>query len=164
MHRYGDLVTIANRSNLINSFCSGIIQTDNHRLYKTPTYHAQQLYASLAGNKALRLDSAIPTGIAPDMSATLSPNGDVVTLFAVNMNAKELIRPIDLSAFGADGQEVNVWTLTDTKRAKEPDATNSFTTPERIIPVESKYRATASKFDYRFPTYSLTVMQWKVKK
>ncbi|MGH7139799.1 MAG: carbohydrate binding domain-containing protein, partial [Pirellulales bacterium] len=40
LHRHCDLVEIANRSNLINSFCSGIIQTDNHRLYKTPTYHA----------------------------------------------------------------------------------------------------------------------------
>ena len=46
MQRHADLVTIANRSNLINSFCSGIIQTDNHRLYKTPTYYAQQLYAT----------------------------------------------------------------------------------------------------------------------
>src|SRR5207248_3106533 len=37
LHRHADLVDIANRSNLTNSFCSGIIQTDNHRLYKTPT-------------------------------------------------------------------------------------------------------------------------------
>src|SRR4030042_558201 len=38
LHRYADLVEIANRSNLTNSFCSGIIQTNNFRLYKTPTY------------------------------------------------------------------------------------------------------------------------------
>src|SRR6202171_2496522 len=54
LHRHADLVDIANRSNLINSFCSGIIQTDNTRLYKTPTYYAQQLYATRAGTKALR--------------------------------------------------------------------------------------------------------------
>ena len=54
LHRYGDLVPIANRSNLINSFCSGIIQTDTYRLYVTPTYHAQRLYATLAGDRALR--------------------------------------------------------------------------------------------------------------
>ncbi len=51
IHRHCDLVTIACRSNLINSFCSGCIQTDNHRLYKTPTYYAQQLYATLAGDR-----------------------------------------------------------------------------------------------------------------
>jgi alpha-N-arabinofuranosidase len=163
MHRYGDLVTIANRSNLINSFCSGIIQTDNHRLYKTPTYYAQQLYATRAGTKALRIESTLPTNAAPDVSATLDENGDVVTLFAVNSGPKDVTRPIDLSAFGGAGREATVWTLTDTKRAGEPDVTNSFASPERIVPVESKFTAAATKFDYRFPAYSLTVIRWKVK-
>ncbi|HEV3387052.1 MAG TPA: alpha-L-arabinofuranosidase C-terminal domain-containing protein, partial [Gemmata sp.] len=163
MHRQGDLVTIANRSNLINSFCSGIIQTDNHRLYKTPTYYAQQLYATLAGNKALRIDSTLPANVAPDVSATLSPNGEIVTVFAVNPGPKEINRPIDLSAFGGEGQEVTVRTLADTRKAGEPDATNNFSRPERTVPVESKYRATAAKFDYCFPAYSLTVLQWKAR-
>src|SRR5205085_11656511 len=57
LHRHGDLVTIANRSNLTNSFCSGIIQTDRHRLYKTPTYHAQRLYTKLAGTQAPEVES-----------------------------------------------------------------------------------------------------------
>jgi alpha-L-arabinofuranosidase len=163
MHRNADLVTIANRSNLINSFCSGIIQTDNHRLYKAPTYYAQQLYATLAGDKALRIDSALPANTAPDMSATLSANGEVVTLFAVNLGPKDVIRPIDLAAFGGDGRDAEVWTLADTKRAGEPDVTNNFAAPDRIVPVKSNHRATATKFDYRFPAYSLTVIRWKVK-
>jgi alpha-N-arabinofuranosidase len=163
MHRYGDLVTIANRSNLINSFCSGVIQTDNHRLYKAPTYYAQQLYATQAGTKALRIDSALPANTAPDVSATLSADGDVVTLFAVNMNAKEVTRPIDLSAFGREGREATVWTLADTMQAGEPDVRNSFAAPERIVPVESKYKAGGTKFEYNFPAYSLTVIRWPVK-
>src|SRR5262249_53705316 len=39
LHRHSDLIAIACRSNLTNSFCSGCIQTDNHRLYKTPVYY-----------------------------------------------------------------------------------------------------------------------------
>lgn len=163
MHRYGDLVTIANRSNLINSFCSGIIQTDNHRLYKTPTYYAQRLYANHTGTHALRIESPLPANTAPDVSATLSADGDVVTLFAVNSSLRDVTRPIDLSAFGGEGREATVWTLTDIMRAGELDVTNSFAVPERIVPVESKYRATGTKFDYRFPAYSLTVIRWKVK-
>ena len=50
MHRHCDLIEIANRSNLADSFCSGIIQTDNSGLYRTPTYYAQQLYAEHAGS------------------------------------------------------------------------------------------------------------------
>ena len=60
IHRHCDLVQIACRSNLINSFCSGCIQTDNHRLYKTPTYYAQQLYATLAGDQPLKIESPLP--------------------------------------------------------------------------------------------------------
>ncbi len=163
LHRYGDLVAIANRSNLCNSFCSGIIQTDNHRLYKTPTYYAQQFYATLAGNRALRLESTLPAGAVPDFSATLSAAGDVVTLFAVNQTLSDVTRPVDLSAFGEAGREAKVWTLTDTRKAGEPDVTNSFADPERVVPVPSKLRADGTRFDYRFPALSLTVMQWRVK-
>src|SRR5579883_869918 len=84
LHRHCDVVDIANRSNLTNSFCSGIIQTDNHRLYKTPTYYAQQLYATRAGNRPLRIESSLPVNHKPDVSATLSADGKFVTLFAVN--------------------------------------------------------------------------------
>ena len=49
MHRHCDLIEIANRSNLADSFCSGIIQTNNSDLFKTPTYYAQQFYARARG-------------------------------------------------------------------------------------------------------------------
>jgi alpha-N-arabinofuranosidase len=163
LHRHADLVMIANRSNLCNSFCSGIIQTDNHRLYKTPTYYAQQLYATLAGARPLRIDSPLPANTLPDLSATLSANGDVLTLFAVNQTLNEITRPLDLTAFGAHAREATVWTLADTRRAGEPDVTNSFAEPERIVPVQSKVRPAAARIDYRFPALSLTVLQWHVR-
>jgi alpha-N-arabinofuranosidase len=162
IHRHADLVTIANRSNLANSFCSGIIQTDNHRLYKTPTYYAQQLYATRAGNRPLRIESALPANQAPDLSAALSASGDAVILFAVNTSLEEVTRQLDLSAFGEGGQEYNVWTLTDRQQAGEPDVANSFDYPERISPVTSKQRAASARFTYRFPALSLTVIEWRV--
>ncbi len=162
MHRNCDLVEIANRSNLINSFCSGIVQTDRHRLYKTPTYYAQQLYATLAGDRPLRIDSAVPATQVVDTSATLSADGKVVTLFAVNLQLNDVTRPMDLSAFGKGGQEVEVWTLTDREKAGEPDVTNSFGKPERVAPASTRFRASSAKFDYRFPGLSLTVLRWNV--
>lgn len=162
MHRNADLVEIANRSNLTNSFCSGIIQTDNHRLYKTPTYYAQQLYATLAGDQPLRIDSKIAADVAPDVSATLSHDGKQVVIFAVNDTAEEITRAIDLSEFGAAGQKAEVWTLTDTKRAGEPDVTNSFEQPERVVPVRSSFSAGSARFEYRFPACTLTVIRWSL--
>ncbi|HEV3022064.1 MAG TPA: alpha-L-arabinofuranosidase C-terminal domain-containing protein, partial [Pirellulales bacterium] len=135
LHRHCDLVEMANRSNLINSFCSGIIQTDNHRLYKTPTYYAQQLYAVHAGNRPLKVESAISASVAPDLSATLSIDGASVSLFAVNDSALDVTRPVDLTAFGDQEEAIDVWTLADTTNAGEADAVNSFAEPQRIVPL-----------------------------
>jgi alpha-N-arabinofuranosidase len=163
IHRHADIVEIANRSNLTNSFCSGIIQTDNHRLYKTPTYYAQQLYATEGGTKPLTIESKMPTNIGPDFSATLSAKGDAVILFAVNNSLEDISRPLDFSAFGKDGGEVIVWTLADRKKAGEPDVVNSFGEPDRVGVEKSKLQATSPKLTYRFPALSLTVLKWKVQ-
>lgn len=163
LHRHGDLVAISNRSNLVNSFCSGIIQTDSHRLYVTPTYHAQKLYSTLAGDRPLKMESPLPANLAPDISATQSAKGDVITIFAVNATGREITRPIDLSAFGMEGQEATVWTLADTRKANEPDAMNGFARPDRVAVIESKLRVDSAKFPFRFAPLSLTVIRWHVK-
>lgn len=172
LHRHADAVTIANRSNLTNSFCSGIVQTDNHRIYLTPTYYAQQLYASLAGTHALRIDSAIPPNTAPDCSATLvslpregearGPRDEAVVFFAVNPGLEEIVRPLDFSAFTHAAQDVKVWTLADRRRAGEPDVANSFAEPDRITAMQSTFAAPGGQFVYHFPPLSLTVLRLKV--
>jgi alpha-N-arabinofuranosidase len=162
LHRHADLVDVANRSNLTNSFCSGIIQTDNHRLYVTPTYHAQRLYATLAGDRPLKVESAAGPDVAPDVSATLTAKGDAVVLFAVNQTLREVERPLDLSAFGGGGREVEVWTLADRDRAGEPDVTNGFGDPGRVGVVRSTLAAPAARFTCRFPALSLTVLRWRL--
>jgi alpha-L-arabinofuranosidase len=167
IHRRCDLVAIACRSNLTNSFCSGGIQTDNHRLFKTPVYYAQQLYATLAGDRPLKIDSPIPPGAAPDISATLSSAGDAVILFAVNQSQEAISRPLDFSAFAATGevnsQAVEVWTLGDSRNVGERDVTNSFGEPERIVPRRSTISPGRARFDYQFPSLSLTVLKWKTR-
>jgi alpha-N-arabinofuranosidase len=163
LHRHGDFVAIANRSNLTNSFCSGIIQTDNHRIYHTPTYYAQQLYATRAGERALRVESPLSPALAPDVSATLSGNGKVLTLFAVNATLNDVTRPLDLSAFADRVPAATVWTLADAQKAGEPDVANSFAEPERVAPVETRLEGGPARFTCRFPALTLTVMQWKLE-
>jgi alpha-L-arabinofuranosidase len=167
LHRHCDLVAIACRSNLTNSFCSGCIQTDNHRLYKTPVYYAQQLHATLAGDRPLRIESPMPAQSGPDFSATLSSQGDAVILFAVNDSPQAISRPLDFSAVapagGVNGGDVEVWTLGDTRNAGERDVTNSFGDPERIVPRQSTFKPASPRFDYRFPPLSLSVLKWKTR-
>src|SRR6266850_908385 len=159
LHRNADLVEIANRSNLINSFGSGIIQTDNHRLYKTPTYYAQLLYSTLAGTHPLRIDSGIPPDVGLDLSATLDANGGHVVLFVVNSTLQHIARPIDLNAFTHGSMRLTIWTLADRARAGEADVRNTFADSERIIPRRSSMRVSSPKFQYRFAPLSLTVFQ-----
>jgi alpha-N-arabinofuranosidase len=163
LHRHADIVAIANRSNLTNSFCSGILQTDNHRLYKTPTYYVQQLYATLAGDRPLKIVSDAPADVWPDVSATLSPAGDAVVLFAVNAGLEDVTRPLDFSAFAGQGRDVDVWTLADRNGIGEPDAANSFAEPERVAVARSTFRAEGSRFSYRFPRLSVTVLRWRLR-
>jgi alpha-L-arabinofuranosidase len=154
LHRHCDLVEIANRSNLTNSFCSGIIQTDNHRLYKTPTYYAQKLYATLAGDRPLRVEA--PGNL--DVSATLASKTGGVTLFVVNPGSQDITPTVDLSAFGRDNGKIDIWTLADRERKGQPDVSNSFAAPERVRSVHSMGKLKSGALSYRFPAFSLTVM------
>lgn len=163
LQRNCDLVDIACRSNLCNSFCSGIIQTDNHRLFKTPTYYMQQLYATMAEGFPLKLEPAFSFDAAPDISATLSVDGRTVTLFAVNATSEDVSRTLDFSAFGSGAQEIKVSTLADRQRSGEPDVANGFDDPQRVAPVESSIRVSSARWSYRFPALSLTILRWRAE-
>jgi alpha-N-arabinofuranosidase len=164
MHRNADMVVISNRSNLTNSFCSGIIQTNNHALYKTPAWYAQYLYANLQGTTPLKTESDAPAAMLPDVSATLSEDGRTLTLFCVNDSLSVRKRTLDLGAFGKTGQTLSVWTLADRDGAGEPDATNEFGDPERIAVKTSKLKVESPAFEYAFPPLSVTALRWKVQR
>jgi hypothetical protein len=68
-----------------------------------------------------------------------------------------------MSAFGESSPEVSAWTLSDRKKAGEPDATNSFADPQRVRVAASQFRPSAATFAYRFPALSVTVIRWPVR-
>ncbi len=161
IHRRCDLVEIANRSNLTDSFCSGVIQTNTRSLYLTPTYYAQQLYATKAGNRPLRV--TYPEGRSfdadLDMSATASEDERRVTLFVVNDTREPKMRLLLLASLGALEPDAAVWTLGDTLHAGERDISNSSREPDRIRPVEGKATVAQAQLAYEFLPLSLTVIE-----
>jgi alpha-L-arabinofuranosidase len=165
MHRHCDLIEIACRSNLTDSFCSGIIQTDATGLFKTPAYYAQQLYAMHGGSRPLKVRIAAETGGDPrlDTSATLSADGRTIALFAVNPTTEPQSRTVDLAAWAPLKRNVQVWTLADTLGAGERDAANDWRHPDRIRAEPADTALDGAKLAYRFPPLSLTVLEMQRK-
>ncbi len=160
MHRHCDLIEIANRSNLTDSFCSGIIQTNNSDLYKTPTYYAQQLYAGHAGCYPLKIEGGRAQGDSTlDTSATMSDDEKRVAIFAVNPTVEVQKRTVDLSGLAPPDGDVGVWTLADTAKAGERDAANSWREPDRIRIQPGKTSLVKGKIVYEFPALSLSVLE-----
>lgn len=166
LHRHCDMVEIACRSNLTDSFCSGVIQPNNATLYKTPTYYAEQLYAAHAGQFPLKISASgsATAESALDISATLSEDERLVDLFVVNPTLHPEKRKIDLSAFAPLADEADVWTVADTKKAGERDAMNSWRETERIRAVASKATvAESTTLSYEFQPLSITVVELRRK-
>jgi len=158
MHRHADIVEIANRSNLTNSFCSGIIQTRPGGLYCTPTYYAQRLYATHAGTVPLDLTS--PADAALDVSATADPQSLRVAVFVVNGELTPKTASFQLSELGVHGGAVTVTVLTDRQAAGEPDVTNSPEYPQRVAPRTRKASARNGVLEWEFQPLSLTLLEW----
>jgi alpha-N-arabinofuranosidase len=163
MHRHCDTIEIANRSNLADSFCSGIIQTSGTGLYKTPTYYAQQLYATHTGQRPLKIqiDADLASDPCLDSSATLSADGRTLSLFVVNCTTELQPRTLDLGALAPLDPSVQVWTLADTAASGERDAANDWRQPDRIRVVARNAALDGAKLVYRFPPLSLVVLKVK---
>jgi alpha-N-arabinofuranosidase len=151
--RLGDMIRIANRSNMTNSCNSGIIQTNSTGLYVTPTYHAQRAFATFSGDVPLRVD--VGAGEHLGLSATRRSSDGEIALFVVNADPEERKRAVDLGSAGAHAREGRLWTLA----ADSLEAANSWVEPERVAPVESLSVVRGGAFEHTFPPFSVTVLR-----
>ena len=133
MHRHADAVQIAIRSNLIDSFGSGVILTGPGWLYCAPTYYAQQLYARAAGTHPLRIlrhantaNLAFPWNLEePDLSATRSADGRTLRVYGVNSTATEQTVQTRLAGFSEMVMSGAVQVLRDSEASPTAEVLNS---------------------------------------
>jgi alpha-L-arabinofuranosidase len=158
--RHSDFVEIANRSNMTNSFCSGIIQTKGPDLYLAPTYHAQALYVRAAGSFPVKVETALdPAADDVDVFAAMSPDNKTLRIYAVNESAMPRERSIQLAGFGTSASRARVFTLADRDRAGERTVGNSFADPDRIRTVESEIPIAGPEFVLQLPEISVTLVE-----
>jgi alpha-N-arabinofuranosidase len=159
--RRSDLVTIACRSNMSNSYCSGIIQTNNRAVMGTPAYQVLKLYAERGHGWPLVLGENADV-LPIDASAAISEDDKTVTLMVVNPQREPVEQEIDVSAFARVEAQVEVWTVADAADAHDPDVMNTFDRPNRIDIVLGRFKGAGKRFRYPFPALSITALQLRV--
>ena len=164
MHRHADAVEIAIRSNLIDSFGSGVILTGPGWLFVAPTYHAQCLYARAAGSYPVRIRPAepdLPWNLQePDMSATLSADGKTLRLYGVNSTDKRIEVGVTLEGFarGVRGAQASV--LKDSQGGLTPEIMNTRDEPDRVRLFTRRAAVKGTRFDLPFEPFSLTLYEF----
>jgi alpha-L-arabinofuranosidase len=153
--RLGDTIRIANRSNMTNSSCSGILQTRGAEIYFAPTYYVQRAYATLSGDRALRLVAG--DGELLDLSATQRTASGETILAVVNGGAHAQRRQIILAGQSLAQKPVHAWTLS----GSAPEAVNSWADKACVAPQERVLVCPDEALTYAFPAYSVTFLRFE---
>ncbi|MEW6252830.1 MAG: alpha-L-arabinofuranosidase C-terminal domain-containing protein, partial [Planctomycetota bacterium] len=165
IQRYADIVEITNRSNLVDSFCSGIIQTGPGWLYLTPTYYAQQLYSRAAGSYPLELHDAsgVPWPLQePDIAAAISADGRMLRIYAVNSTDRAIEVPFALKGVRALRQ-ATLFVLKDRDNAVSPEVLNERRDPARVATRTQLLPLRNAEFRNAFPPFSLTLLELELE-
>jgi alpha-N-arabinofuranosidase len=160
LHRYSDLVEIANRSNLADSFGSGAIQPGPGWLYLTPAYYSQGLYQRAAGSFPLKIERRNSPSFylqEPDLDATLSSDNRTLRIYAVNSTPAPRQVEFHLNASLRSVQTGESLVLGD--RNSDSEAMNSHDQPNRVAVTRRKITLRGREFEYEFAPFTVTLLE-----
>lgn len=129
LHRNSDRVELACRSNMTNSFCSGMIETSQLNILKRAPYYVMKLYGDHTKPVPLTV-SDVPEQL--DVSACRSSDGKSLTVFIVNTAGTQCSVTIDVSQLGAQMKFKDGEIVCDTLGINQVDLMNHWTAPDRI--------------------------------
>ncbi len=162
MQRYSDLIEIAIRSNLADSFGSGVLVPGPGWMYFAPTFYAQRMYARAAGSYAVKVEtvSDLPWHLQePDLSATLSADGKTLRIYAVNSTPETLPVSFDLAAFEHEVKKGREISLVDWEKALDAEVMNTRDDPNRVAPREQPLAVHGKKFRHTFAPLSVNLLE-----
>ena len=129
LHRNSDIVEIACRSNLANSFCGGTIQTNAAALYRIPAFYVMKLFAEHTKPVPLAVSETLP-GL--DVTACAADDMRSISIFIVNSKKEPVALQIDLKEFPSGMTLSRAETVRDIRDMKQTDIINYFGAPDRI--------------------------------
>ena len=163
MLRNADLVEMGIRSNLIDSFGSGILITGPGWLYLAPTYYAEQLYQRAAGSYPVSVERDLQLAWQlrePDVSAAISPDGRTLRIYAVNSTAAVLTPAFTLANAAKPPLKMLVTVLKDSAAKPDSEAMNSVDAPHRVTAhTHTDTHTVGNHFRVPLDPYSLTVLE-----
>ena len=162
MHRYSDLIAFANRSNLSDSFGSGVLEPGPGWLYFTPTYYSQILYQRAAGSFPLKIEGtgSLPLYLAePDLDASVTPDGKTLRIYAVNSTGENRKVTFHLDPALGEMAAGRAFVLGDRERAADSEAMNSRDQPQRVGVKIEKAGAHGPAFDYSFAPFTVSLLE-----
>lgn len=162
MHRYSDLIAFANRSNLSDSFGSGVLEPGPGWLYFTPTYYSQILYQRAAGSFPLRIERAGSLSFylrEPDLDATLSADGKTLRIYAVNSTGETRKVDFHLNPELGSVRAGQAYVLGDSEPIADSEAMNSRDEPNRVGVKTQKASASGPAFEYGFAPFTVTLLE-----
>ncbi len=164
LHRYADLVEMGIRSNLIDSFGSGVMVTGPGWMYRAPTYYTEELYGRAAGSYPLKVERTGSTEWPldqPDLSAALSADGRTLRLYAVNSTAAALSPVLVLADKAAAGAAEFI--LTNRDGVPNSEAMNSAGNAQAVAMERRDLAASGKRLPLTFTPYSLTLLEIRLE-
>jgi alpha-N-arabinofuranosidase len=129
LHRHSDIVAIACRSNLVNSFCAGTIQTNAAGLYKVPGFHVMKLFRDHTKPVPLTVTQMPPW---LNVTACAAEDRQSLSVFAVNTRTEPTEIRLDLDTFATGMNITGGEVVGDTQDRRQVDITNGWDHPERV--------------------------------
>ena len=137
LHRHCDIVKIACRSNLANSFCGGTIQTNAAGLYRIPNFYVMKLFRDHTRPVPLMV-SEVPRGL--DITACALEDRTSLSIFAVNTRSEPLEVRLDLSELAGQMKIIGGEVVGDTQDRRQIDVTNGWDHPERVRTMRLRFQ------------------------
>jgi alpha-N-arabinofuranosidase len=132
-----------------------LIWVDNHRIYGTPNYYAQQLFSRNRGDVVLPLSNDEPAAAHFFASAVRDNQSKDIILKVVNADSQAAPAAIHLAGIPSGAQRAQATILTSGNTADE----NSFDQPRKVAPVTVSIGKVKARFHYTFKPNSLTVLK-----
>ena len=131
MMRHADKVTIANRSNLANSYCGATILTAacGTGVLRQPSHYVMKLYSLNALPVPLR---AQQYDHRLDLFAAASDDRKTIVIFAVNPTKDRIEFVPGFGGFEAPPHVLRAETVCDVLQRRQPDVENHWHEPERV--------------------------------